>query len=115
MNYQTAAAIAAEHAPKLLVDPFNPALPHVMVVRATPNGMPFSIHIPTSLPGMFQDIPARDAVEEIPAVPATADHPGYPAIPAQPAQPARTIAGQEAESEKKTLIDALDSAVKVLA
>lgn len=45
MNYATALQIAADHAPKLLVDPEVPGQPHICV-RATEGGPPFSIHLP---------------------------------------------------------------------
>lgn len=112
MNFSTAAAIAKQHAPNLTIDPFNPALPNALIVRPSPTGSPFSIHLPHTLPGTFQDIPAMDAIAEQPAVEASDDHPGHPAIPAQPAQPARTIAGQEAEAEKRSLLISLDAALK---
>lgn len=114
MNYDIAAAIAAEVTPTLLVDPPNPNIPNTMVVRKAPGGMPFSITLVSANPADFQEIPAQPAVEAIPAVPATEDHPGHPAIPAKPAVAARTITGQVAEAEAASLLHALKEAMRVL-
>ena len=115
MNYDQAKAIAAEYAPELLVDDPPTAGPvTALVVRKSPSGMPFSIHLPEVRPENYPPIEARDAVPEQPAVPPTDDHPGMPAIPAQPAIAARTTAGQMAEAERTMLIHALDSAKKIL-
>lgn len=110
MDYATAKAIAAEVAPDLHIDDFNPAIPSVLAVRKTPTGTPFNIMLPVAIADDVHDIPARDAIPEQPAIPATEDHPGRPAIPAQPAVAARTKAGLIAEMERTALLDALKAA-----
>lgn len=56
MDHVTAQSIAREHAPTLIVDPFNPAIPNALVVRASANGNPFSIHLPTTPENSSPDI-----------------------------------------------------------
>lgn len=112
MNHALAAAITAEYAPKLIVDP--PISDRMLVVRAKEKGTPFSITLSDSLLEAFQDIPGREAQPEQAAVEPTDDHPGSPYIPAQPAVGARTVEGQRAEAERRMLIQSLDTAKQVL-
>lgn len=115
MDYETARAIALDAAPDLHIDDFNPSMPSTLVVRKTKgSGTPFNIMIPVALEDSFEDIPGRDAIPEQPAIEPTDDHPGRPAIPARPAVKARTKAGQIAEVERDSLLDAIKSARKIL-
>lgn len=53
MTYDEAVKVAAAHAPKLNIAPFNAALPQLLCVSkdgADPRSAPFSIHIPESMP-----------------------------------------------------------------
>lgn len=111
MDYETARAIALEVAPDLHIDDFNPNVPSTLVVRKSKgSGTPFNIMIPVSTEEGVEDIPGREAIPEQPAIEPTEDHPGRPAIPAQPAIPARTKAGIIAEMERKSLVDAVNTA-----
>lgn len=63
MNYDQALAIAAEHAPKLIVDAHRTSMPAMFVVRKVEGGHPFSIHLPTALPNPDTTDAEKDAQE----------------------------------------------------
>jgi hypothetical protein len=114
MNYDQAKAIAAQYAPTLIVDPPSTTLARMFVVRTSPTGHPFSIHLDDLDPAMYPPIAAQDAVAEVPASPATADRPAMPLVPARPAVVARTTEGQIVEQEQAALKRSLDAAIKFL-
>lgn len=104
MNYEKAKAIAAQHAPDLLLDD-DAGHPHV-VVRKTKEGRGHSIMLPLSL-----FMPPIEACDATPEIPATAD---ATAQPARAAVVARSSAEQMMEAERKAFTDALDAAIRYL-
>lgn len=114
MNHTQAKTIAADYAPSLVVDPLNPQHPDMFVVRKTPTGTPFSIHLTSIDPATVEPVEAKDAQPEQPSMPGIEGNPGQPYVPARPAIPGRTAAEIISERETKLLTDALDSAKAML-
>lgn len=114
MNHDMAKIIAAEHAPKLLVDPLNGDMPNLLVVRKTEGGMPFSISLSSVKPEDMPDIPATEAQPEQAAQPGIEGHPGLPYVPAKPATAAISSTQRVAQQERDMLVHSLDAACQTL-
>lgn len=67
MNYDQAKAIAASHAPSLVVDPPVKDHPSLLVVRKSKDAPPFSIHLST----LTGDMAAGKTADEITAAETT--------------------------------------------
>jgi hypothetical protein len=60
MDHAKAKAIAAAHAPHLIIDDQHPDVPDALVVRKTAAGAPFSIHVSSCLDQAAPDVDAQE-------------------------------------------------------